>query len=138
MHKALCLALLASVACAGMRGSSATRTWAGGSASIPVVRVESTEASFEIVMTAPRRGIEVPKVQHAFNAYDRMNLTVWLRNRGRSQEMVEVKARFFDASGAPLEAAADWTQVFVSPGEARPVELLCAEDGAATFKVLLR
>ncbi|MBN1423891.1 hypothetical protein JXA88_04975 [Candidatus Fermentibacteria bacterium] len=138
MGRTTCIALLCLLACAGMRGSSATRTWDGGSASIPVVRVESADPSFEIVMTVQHPGIEVPKIQHALNAYGRMNLTVWIRNGGRSQEMIEVKARFFDPSGSLLDATVDWTQVFVSPGEVRPLELLCAEEGAATFKVLLR
>jgi len=138
MRSIMGVVLVLSLACAGARGPSATRSWDGGSASIPVVQAESIDPSFEIVMTARHRGIEVPMVQHGLNAYGRMNLVVWVRNTSRSQEMVEAKGKFFDASGAALDAAADWTQVFVGPGEAKQVELLCAEDGATTFKVLLR
>jgi len=138
MRNMLCVVLALFLACAGARGRSATRSWDGGSASIPVVQVESVDPSFEIVMTSRHGGIEIPMVRHGLNSYGRVNLTVWIRNTSRSQEMVEIKAKFFDASGGIVDAAADWTQVFVGPGEAKQVELLCAEDGATTFKVLLR
>jgi hypothetical protein len=105
---------------------------------VPVVDVENPDSAFEVVMTQRHRGVQVPMVQQGLNAYGRLNLTVWVRNTGRAQEMVELKAKFFDATGGPLDAVADWAQVFVGPGDATQAELLCAEDGAATFKVLIR
>ncbi len=135
MRKLLLVLFLAS--CAGTAGRTSTRAWDGGSSPMPVVAVESAEPSFEVVMTTPERGIQVPMVQQRVNPYGRMNLTVWIRNTGRSQRAVEVQAKFFDASGAPLDAGG-WTEVFVDPGEARQVDLVCREEGASTFKVLVR
>lgn len=124
------------LACAGAR-MTATRLWDTGSAPIPVVAEESVDPRFEIVVTSRYPGIEVPRVRQDLNSYGRMNVTASIRNTGRSQQAIEVKAKFFDAAGRILDSA-DWAQVFVGPGEVRQVELLCGEDGAATFKVLLR
>ena len=115
-----------------------TRVWSGGSEQMPVVDLESAGPSFEIVVANPHRGVEIPTVRQEWNSYGRMNLVVWIRNGGRDQEMVEIKAKFFGKNGRILDSTADWTQAFLQPGEASQVELLCAEEGAETFKVLLR
>jgi len=130
--------ILLVIACGGLGEMTTTRVWSGGSEQMPVVDLESAGPSFEIVVTVPHPDVEIPTVRQEWNSYGRMNLVVWIRNAGRGQEMVEVKAKFFAKNGRILDSAADWTQAFLNPGEAKQVELLCAEEGAETFKVLLR
>ncbi len=133
---ALAGVLVLSCASAG----SQTAAWISprGTEQIPVVRIESAEPNAEVVMTTEISNIDVPTIRQEFSSYGRMVLTVWIRNSGRSPQMADVKAKFFDRDGRMLEATGDWDQVFLQPGEATQINLLCGEEGAATFKVLLR
>lgn len=126
------------LACAGASRRTAVRQWRGGSEQIPIVDVESVGAGHEVVLVADHPGIEVVNVREIDSSYGRMTLEVWVRSSKRIQEMLEVKAKFFDEHGTVLDAVADWTQVFVEPGEAKQVQLSCLVEGARTFKVLVR
>jgi len=128
--------LIGVLACAGTQST----LWQSPNDSkhIPVVRVESTTLNREVVMTTRLPGIDIPTVIEDTNASGRMIITAWIRNSGRTQQMVEIKAKFFDSAGNTLDALGDWDQVFVHPGESNQVELSCGEDGAAFFKLLMR
>jgi hypothetical protein len=132
------IAIMLVFACAGASRRTAIREWQGGSEQIPIVDVESVGAGYEVVLVADHPGIDIVNIREIDGGYGRMTLEVWVRNAGRMQEMVEVKAKFFDQSGTVLDAVADWAQVFVEPGEAKQVQLSCLEEGAHTFKVLVR
>ena len=124
------------IACAGTQST----LWVspGDSEHIPVVQVESPSLHREVVMTTRLPGIDVPTIREDVNNAGRMIITAWIRNSSRTQQMVEVKAKFFDGAGRTLDALGDWDQVFVNPGETKQVELTCGEDGALFFKLLLR
>jgi hypothetical protein len=126
------------LACAGASQRTVVRQWPGGSEQIPIVDVESVGPGHEVVLVVDHPGINVVNISEIEGAYGRMTLEVWVRNSGRIQEMVEIKAKFFDEYGTTLDAAADWTQLFVEPGEAKQIQLSCLVEGARTFKVLVR
>jgi hypothetical protein len=126
------------LACAGVSRRTAIRQWPGGSEQIPIVDEESVGAGHEVILVADHPGIEVVNIREIESSYARMTLEVWVRNSRRMQEMVEVKAKFFDEFGTVLDAASDWAQVFVEPGEAKQVQLSCLVEGARTYKVLVR
>jgi hypothetical protein len=126
------------LACAGPSRRTVMRQWPGGSEQIPIVDVENVGAGHEVVLVVDHPGIEIVNIREIDGAYGRMTLEVWVRNSGRIQEMVDIKAKFFDEHGTVLDAAGDWTQVFVEPGEAKQVQLSCLVEGARTFKVLVR
>jgi hypothetical protein len=126
------------IACARAGRQTAMRQWPGGSEQIPMVDVESVGVEHENVLVADHPGIDVVNVREIDGSYGRMTLEVWVRNSGRIQSMVEVKAKFFDETGAILDAATDWTQIFVEPGEAKQVQLSCLVEGARTYKILIR
>lgn len=133
--RSLALTLCLAAACASAPGV-ATRTWSGGSSPLPVVASETEAATFEVVNTVPHL-VEVPRVHQRLNEYGRMTVAIWVRNPGRVPVTVELQAKFFDGEGRPLDPTG-WVQVFVSPKEARQVELSCSQQGATTFKILVR
>lgn len=124
------------IACAGTQST----LWISpeDSEHIPVINVESPSLQREVVITTRIPGIDVPKVMEDVNSSGRMVITVSIRNNSRSQQMADVKVKFFDTSGRNLDALGDWNQVFVNPGEIKQVEFTCGEINASFFKVLLR